>query len=59
MGWRVKEINGQRWVFHNGWWKGFRTYYWRCLDEDKCFVVLTNNVFGPFLRTVDMVGLLN
>jgi len=28
------------------------------LDEDKCFVVLTNNVQGPFLRTIDMVGLL-
>ena len=57
-GWRVKWINGQKWSFHNGWWKGFRTYYWRCLDEDKCFVVLTNNVQGPFLRTIDMVGLL-
>ncbi len=57
-GWRVKWINGQKWAFHNGWWKGFRTYYWRCLDEDKCFVVLTNNVQGPFLRTIDMVGLL-
>jgi CubicO group peptidase (beta-lactamase class C family) len=57
-GWRVKWINGQKWAFHNGWWKGFRTYYWRCLDENKCFVVLTNNVQGPFLRTIDMVGLL-
>jgi CubicO group peptidase (beta-lactamase class C family) len=59
LGWRVKVINGQKWVFHNGWWKGFRTYFWRCLDEDKCFVVLTNHVYGPFLRTVDMVGLLD
>lgn len=59
LGWRVKYINGKRWVFHNGWWKGFRTYFWSCLDEDKCFVVLTNNVKGSFLRTVDMVGLLD
>ena len=58
LGWRVKFINGQKWVFHNGWWKGFRTYFWRCLDEDKGFVVLTNHVYGPFLRTVEMVGLL-
>lgn len=58
MGWRIKWIDGHKWVFHNGWWKGFRTYYWRCLDEDKCFVVLSNNVYGPFLRTAEMVDLL-
>ncbi len=58
LGWRIKQLNGQTWVFHNGWWKGFRTYFWRCLDEDKCFVVLTNNVYGPFLKTVEMVDLL-
>ncbi len=58
MGWRVKWIDNQKWVFHNGWWKGFRTYYWRCLDDDKCFVVLTNNVYGRFLSTAEMVKLL-
>ncbi len=58
LGWRVRWIDNQKWVFHNGWWKGFRTYYWRCLDDDKCFVVLTNNVHGRFLSTVEMVSLL-
>jgi len=58
MGWRVKWIDGKKWVFHNGWWKGFRTYFWICLDEDKSFVVLTNNVEGRFLSTLEMVGLL-
>lgn len=59
LGWRVKWINGKKWVFHNGFWKGFRTYYWRCLDEDICFVVLTNNVYGPFLKTAEMVQLID
>ncbi len=58
LGWRMKWIDGKKWVFHNGWWKGFRTYYWRCLDEDKCYVVLTNNVYGPFLSTREMVEML-
>ena len=58
MGWRMKYIDGQKWVFHNGWWKGFRTYYWRSLEEDKCFVVLTNNVYGSFMSTAEMVKLL-
>lgn len=59
LGWRVKWIHGRKWVFHNGFWKGFRTYYWRCLDEDMCFVVLTNNVYGPFLKTSELVELID
>ncbi|MCL9980518.1 MAG: beta-lactamase family protein [Bacteroidia bacterium] len=59
LGWRIKYIDGKKWVFHNGWWKGFRTYFWRCLDEDKSFVVLTNNVDGRFLSTLQMVHLLD
>jgi CubicO group peptidase (beta-lactamase class C family) len=59
LGWRVKWIDEKKWIFHNGWWKGFRTYFWRCLDEDKCFVVLTNNVQGRFLSTLELVSLLD
>jgi len=57
-GWRVTWINMRKWVYHNGWWKGFRTYYWRCLDDNRCFVVLTNNVHGKFMSTREMVELL-
>ncbi len=59
LGWRVKWVNGQKWTFHNGWWKGFRTYYWRCMDEPKGFIVLTNNVQGPFLSTAELLKLIN
>jgi CubicO group peptidase (beta-lactamase class C family) len=59
LGWRMRVINGQKWVFHNGWWKGFRTYFWRSLEENKMFCVLTNNVRGSFLPTVEMVHLLD
>lgn len=57
-GWRVTWINMRKWAYHNGWWKGFRTYFWRCLDDDRCFVVLTNNVAGRFMPTREMVALL-
>ena len=59
LGWRIKWVNGQKWAYHNGWWKGFRTYFWRCLDEEKGFVVLTNNVQGPFLSTAELLKLLD
>ena len=58
LGWRIRWIDGKKWAFHNGWWKGFRTYFWHSIDENKTFVVLTNNVSGPFLRTIEMVSLL-
>jgi hypothetical protein len=57
-GWRVTWINMRKWAYHNGWWKGFRTYFWRCLDDNRCFVVLTNNVAGRFMPTREMVALL-
>jgi CubicO group peptidase (beta-lactamase class C family) len=59
LGWRVTWINMRKWAFHNGWWKGFRTYFWRCLDDNRCYVVLTNNVNGRFLSTREMVSLLD
>ena len=59
LGWRVIWHNGHKWVYHNGWWKGFRTYFWRCVDENMCFVVLTNNVQGPFLKTAEMLNLID
>jgi len=59
LGWRITWINMRKWAFHNGWWKGFRTYFWRCLDDNRCYVVLTNNVNGRFLSTREMVSLLD
>jgi CubicO group peptidase (beta-lactamase class C family) len=41
-GWRINENNGDKIVFHSGWWKGFRTYYIRKLSEQKTIIVLTN-----------------
>ena len=30
-------------VYHTGWWKGFRTYFVRSLNDKKTIVVLSNN----------------
>ena len=35
-GWRINEVSkSKKVVYHRGWWKGFRTYFIRVLDEDK------------------------
>jgi len=40
-GYRLKSSAGQRVVYHNGWWRGFRTAYVR-LPENTLIVVLNN-----------------
>lgn len=41
-GWRIKA-DRPRTVYHYGWWKGFRTYFIRDLQQEKSLIVLTNN----------------
>lgn len=48
----------ETWYFHNGWWHGFRSYFWFNPEKDKCAILLTNRLKGGFINTHDMVGLL-
>lgn len=50
-GWYVSErSDGSKIVYHTGWWKGFRSYFIRILNEKKTIIVLGNisriNQFG-------------
>lgn len=49
-GWRSKQIDTERLVFHNGWWRGFRTYFWFNQEKTKCVIVLTNTIRGGYLH---------
>ncbi len=42
-GWRVSiRKDGEKVVYHAGWWKGFKTYFIRLLDEHRTIIVLSN-----------------
>ncbi len=42
-GWRVNmRPDSSMIVYHNGWWKGFRTYFYRDLKSKKSIIILTN-----------------
>lgn len=45
-GWRIKS-DMQQAVYHYGWWKGFRTFFLRDLENHKTLIVLTNKSKGP------------
>ncbi len=43
LGFRLKNLPNGKWVYHNGWWRGFFTHFWNRFDKNCCFIVLTNN----------------
>ena len=50
-GWRVKPLNnGDTIIYHNGWWRGYRSYFWMSKKEDKVCIVLTNWIKGGYLN---------
>lgn len=58
LGWRMKENEkGEKLIFHNGWWRGFRTYFWWSEKDDKCFIALTNTIRGGYLNAEEIIGL--
>lgn len=39
---RIKNKSNKRYVYHFGWWKGFRTYYIKDLTNKRTIIVLCN-----------------
>lgn len=43
-GWRMFLLqNGKKFIYHNGWWHGNRTAFYRLLDENVTIIALSNN----------------
>ncbi|MFI5135907.1 MAG: serine hydrolase domain-containing protein, partial [Chitinophagales bacterium] len=43
LGWRLKEFpNGEKLIYHNGWWRGYNSVFDRRPDRGICVAVLTN-----------------
>lgn len=50
LGWRIAEDSqGDTLIFHNGWWRGFRSYFWMSKEEEKVAIILTNSIRGGYL----------
>lgn len=67
LGWRMLLLkNGKKIIYHNGWWHGNRTAFYRLLDENVTIIALCNNdskmvyntkmmadIFGNYLHDDD------
>lgn len=52
-GWGLeKSLIQTKVVAHSGGWVGFRTYFYRDLEADNCFIILTNNT-SNYLREIN------
>lgn len=45
-GWRTFDLEGNKIVYHTGWWHGFKSLYVRDLTNDITIVLLTNMANG-------------
>ena len=45
-------------VFHTGWWKGFRSYFIRVIENDETIIVLDNVKRGSFLDIENLANLI-
>jgi CubicO group peptidase (beta-lactamase class C family) len=50
LGWRLDSYKGNRIIYHHGWWRGFKTYFIRNIEEDKTIIILSNTVNGSRLN---------
>jgi CubicO group peptidase (beta-lactamase class C family) len=58
LGWRLNQRDdGSVITYHNGWWRGFRTYFIHDADEEAVVIVLTNWLRGPFIPQDDLLKL--
>ena len=59
LGWRIGEYNGKKLIYHHGWWRGFKSYFIRSIDDGKTIIVLTNNLHGSKMGNSSLMKLLD
>ncbi len=57
LGWRINKNYDVDVIYHNGWWRGYRTYFLRVPEKDLAVIILTNTTRGSFLKSEDLMRL--
>lgn len=58
LGWRMFELkSGKKFVYHNGWWHGNRTAFYRLPDDHVTIIAFSNNDFTKVYASKNMADL--
>jgi CubicO group peptidase (beta-lactamase class C family) len=58
LGWRMLLLkNGKKVIYHNGWWHGNRTAFYRLVDENVAIIAFCNNDSKMIYRTKDLADI--
>ncbi len=58
-GWRIRYYdNHDTIIYHNGWWQGYKAYFVRWKNKDKCIIVFANTIRGGFIQQTDLMKLM-
>lgn len=55
-GWRIKNYNRDKVVWHSGWWEGYKSIFIRNLKDETVIIVLTNSLSGH-LKSAELLDL--
>jgi len=59
LGWRINQRpDCSKVIFHSGWWKGYRTHFFRLIDEKQTIIVLSNTNRSRFINTRSLLDLM-
>lgn len=58
LGWRIRPTEAYDIIFHNGWWRGYRSYFVRIPKEEATIIILTNSTSGGYLSQSELINLI-
>lgn len=56
LGWRKRYFKDETWMFHSGWWHGYRTNLYLNFEKNECAVILSNRLSGGFIPAKTITG---
>lgn len=57
-GFRLQNLLGEHYIYHNGWWMGYRTYFYRRPADTSTVIILTNTTRGGYQNREEFLGFL-
>jgi CubicO group peptidase (beta-lactamase class C family) len=59
-GWRmIEEKNGEKIIYHNGWWHGYNNVFYRRLKDKTTVIILSNKITSGIYHIDDVLSILD